>query len=366
MRGDPFGGEPHALVAIEKPPQPAAPMLKKQDGEAPPTSAEPSASDGVSVETAAEVETQSGVKIVRSRGAAAPGALILDVPQALAARANAAADRRLIEMSRYGPLPRIGPDGARPSDVYARPIVIAADKANAPRIALVVGGMGLSDSLTATAVTGLPAAVTLAFAPYGNDLKSAAARAREAGHEIVLQLPMEPIDYPHVNPGPHALITSKDPAETIDDLHWLLSRFTGYVGVGNFLGAKFTANETAMTPVLREIAARGLLYFDDGSSPRSIACARAGEFNLTAIKADIVLDAVARPDAIDAALKKLESLAISKGMAIGAASGLPVSIDRIARFAREADSHGLVLVPLSAARNLSKVSEEASVPEMPH
>jgi polysaccharide deacetylase 2 family uncharacterized protein YibQ len=364
LRGDPFGGEPHAVAVIEKAPAPPPPDAP-QDHAATPAQHSIATSTS-SVETAFQVEDQSGVKVVRPSGATPPGAMIIDVPRALGTHLAPAPDHRLVEKGRYGLLPRIGADGARPADVYARPYVSVLGKTNGPRIALVVGGMGLSQASTATAIATLPPAVTLAFAPYGNDLEADAARARDAGHEIILQLPMEPIDYPATNPGPHALVTSVSRAQNIDDLHWLLSRFTGYVGVGNFLGGKFTADNDAMTPFLREIAARGLFYFDDGTSPRSVAATLAADLNLSGVKADLVLDAPARPEAIDSALAKLEAMARQKGIAIGTASGLPVSLERIERFAREAEARGVTLIPLSAARNFSNASTDWHAQDAPH
>jgi uncharacterized protein len=355
LRGDPFGGEPYAVAMLEK--APAPPRLPDPEPQGGTATTDPAPRPSVnSAATAVEVETQSGVKIIRSGGGSAPGAMIIDVQRALGIKLAPAPDRRLVEKSRYGLLPRIGADGARPADVYARPLTA---KTNGPRIVLVVGGMGLSQSSTATAIATLPPAVTLAFAPYGNDLDAEAAQARESGHEIILQLPMEPIDFPHSNPGPHTLTTTASTAENVEDLHWLLSRFTGYAGVSNFLGGKFLADDGAMAPILHDIEARGLFYFDDGTAPRSNAVTRASEINLAAMKADIVLDAVARPEAIDAALAKLETLARDKGLAIGSASGLPVSLERLARFARQAEARGLVLIPLSAAKSIAKVSEDA-------
>src|SRR6202034_3204143 len=102
------------------------------------------------------------------------------------------------------------------------------------------------------------------------DLDREAARAREEGHEILLQAPMEPFGSANANPGPHTLITAASQAENLESLHWLMSRFPGYVGVTNYLGGKLTADAHAFSPVLAEIAARGLDYLDDGSSPRSL------------------------------------------------------------------------------------------------
>ena len=342
--GDPTGGEPQAVAAIT-PTRPSAAAATR-----PKPNTEPAAFNGgrMIVEDAAALEQKSGVKVVRSGGGAAPGSAIIEVPQSLGVALVPAPDPRLVEPSRYGPLPRVGADGARPADVYARPVVTsAALKANAPRIALVVGGLGLSQSATQAAITDLPGVVTLAFAPYGKDLAASVAQARAQGHEAILQLPMEPIDYPQTNPGPHMLLSGASQAENTDNLHWFMSRFTGYTGVANFLGGKFTADAAALSPILREIAERGLIYVDDGSSSQSLALSLAADTGLAAAKADVIVDAT--PDGIDAALVKLEAVARDKGLAIGMASALPASLAKIDGFARLAEARGLVLIPLSAA-----------------
>jgi uncharacterized protein len=219
----------------------------------------------------------------------------------------------------------------------------------APRIALLVGGMGLALRATEAAIASLPGEVTLGFAPYGTDLARESARAREAGHETVLQIPMEPFDFPRDNPGPHTLLAGAGKAANIDNLTWLMSRFTGYAGVANFLGGKLTADAKALAPVLREIAARGLFYVDDGTSAQGLAMTLAPGQALVAARADVVLDSTAEPEAIEAALTQLEAIARDKGVAIGVASALPASVETISRFARGLEARGIALVPLSAA-----------------
>ncbi len=339
--GNPSGGEPEAVATIA----PARAVMPVYPNEA--RNPEKAGVGAAAIENATDLERKSGVKVVRAGGGTAPAATIIEVSRALGVTLAPAPDPRLVEPSRYGPLPRVGADGARPADVYARPLVTPPAKTNAPRIALLVGGLGLSASATRAAIANLPGVVTLAFAPYGNNLPAAVAAARAKGHEVILQLPMEPIDYPQTNPGPHTLLSTASVAENTDNLHWLLSRFTGYTGVANFLGARLTADPAAFAPILREIADRGLLYLDDGSSPQSEALTLAATAGLPAAKADVIIDA--SPDGIDAALIQLEAVARDKGLAIGVASALPQSIEKIARFAHAAEANGLVLVPLSAA-----------------
>ena len=237
------------------------------------------------------VERRTGVKIIRAGGGGAPEALVIDVAKALNTGLPAAPDPRLIEQTPHGPVPRIGADGTRPSEVYARPAGSSSGLTQGgPRIALLIGGLGLAPRATETAIASLPGAVTLGFAPYGADLARETTRARAAGHETVLQIPMEHFDFPRVNPGPHTLLAGAGKAANIDNLTWLMSRFTGYAGVANFLGGKLTADAKALTPVLREIAARGLFYVDDGTSAQSLAMTLAPGQALAAARADLVLE----------------------------------------------------------------------------
>src|SRR5262249_6472396 len=128
---------------------------------------------------------------------------------------------QLSERSRHGPLPKIAQDGARPSEAFSRPAKPIPGKPNAPQVAIVIGSLGIGAVATNDAMKKLPGPVTLAFAPYGNDLEQRVARARTGGHEILLQVPMEPFDYPDNDPGPQTLLTSLDAAQNVDRLHWL-------------------------------------------------------------------------------------------------------------------------------------------------
>jgi len=293
-------------------------------------------------QSAEALEGASGVSVLRPPGESAPSAIVIRVPD-LPAKLAPAPDPALVEETRFGLLPKIGAGGARPAQIYARPSVATTG----PRVAVLVGGLGIGQSATVEAIAKLPPAVTLAFAPYGTELERSVAQAREGGHEVMLQVPMEPFDYPENNPGPHTLTARAKPQENLDRLHWLMGRFTGYTGLVTFMGAKLTADEAAITPILREAAGRGLLVLDDGSSSRSVIRTGATA-QVPTLRAQAVVDAVARPDAIDRELARLEETARSRGFAIGTASALPMSVDRIARWAQALETKGIELVPVSA------------------
>jgi polysaccharide deacetylase 2 family uncharacterized protein YibQ len=223
-----------------------------------------------------------------------------------------------------------------------------------PVIAIVVGGLGVGAAKTTDAIMKLPPAVTLAFTPYGADPSKLAERARAQRHEILLQIPMEPFDYPDNDPGPQTLLTSLAPEQNIDRMYWHLSRFQGYAGIANFMGARFVATDAVMQPIIREAAKRGLGYLDDGSTPRSAAPALAAGQAMPFAKADLAIDAVPTSAEIDRALVKLETLAKERGLAVGVASALPISIERIGAWIKTLDRSGIMLVPLTTAMLKSK------------
>ncbi|CAD5279932.1 conserved hypothetical protein [Bosea sp. 62] len=352
LKRDPNGGEPIATAMIRE--RPVAPDIAKAPPE--PTQRD----DRRGPASASQLETESGVTVVRP-GSDAPGAIIITVPDDGTVKLAPAPDKRLVERTRHGLLPKIGPDGAAPAQVYARPLGPAPAGKPAGRIAILVGGLGISQSSTSEAIARLPGPVSLAFAPYGAELEKTVQRARGEGHEVFLQVPMEPFDYPDNDPGPHTLLTGQKGNDNLDRLQWVLGRFSGYVGIVNFLGGRLTADDMALTPLLRELAGRGLMVVDDGSSPRSLLASAATRARIPALKADLSLDTVPRPETIDKELQRLETLARDQGAAVATASALPVTVERITRWARTLEGKNLVLVPVSAARGFRNPSTTGSL-----
>ncbi|MEP2827458.1 divergent polysaccharide deacetylase family protein [Parvibaculum sp.] len=255
-------------------------------------------------------------------------------------------DPALLEKTTEGSLPKIGRDGRRPARVYARPV--PPDTPATRRIALVVSGMGISESATAHAIEVLPPEVTLSFAPYGSNLQQWIEKARDAGHEVLLELPMEPFGYPQNDPGPHTLLTSADGRENVSRLEWLMSRFTGYAGVMNYQGARFTTSPSALKPVLAALEARGLLYIDNGASARSLAPTLAQDIGLPAVQATRIVDPVQNPEVIATSLDMLEEASQQSGAALGVASGFPVTVDALAQWTAALKKDGFTLVPATA------------------
>jgi polysaccharide deacetylase 2 family uncharacterized protein YibQ len=167
---------------------------------------------------------------------------------------------------------------------------------------------------------------------------------------------MEPLDYPDNDPGPQTLLTSLSPDQNTDRLHWAMSRFGGYVGIANFMGARFAGNEQAMATVLRETGKRGLMFFDDGTSARAVAGQVAAANSVPFAKADVVIDATPTAAETAAALARLETIARERGDAVGYATALPVTIERLAGWLKSAAERGFTLVPISVIANKPRSS----------
>ena len=318
---------PTATAVINAPPAKPVTMVADQTGSIAPTNAA----------TLTDVTTSGSLSDV--------GEVVIHNPSDPQSITLAALpEQDLVEASANGPLPRVAAGGKRPLDAYARP-----NQANPQnmRIAIVVGGLGIDAAAPRNAIASLPGDVTLAFAPYDQKMAADVASARAAGHELLLQIPLEPFNYPKIDPGPNTLTAEASPVENQGRLRWFLGRMTNYVGVVNYLGARFTASEGALAPVMQEIASRGLLYLDDGSSARSQAAAIAGT-STPFLRADVVLDADLDPTAIDDRLSQLQAIARQRGYAIATASAFPVTVDRVANFIKIAAGKGIVIVPVSS------------------
>ncbi|MFB9981961.1 divergent polysaccharide deacetylase family protein [Mesorhizobium kowhaii] len=286
------------------------------------------------------------IHVQTEEGDGPPKAIVIHDPSTLGQNLKIAhiPDKALIEASETGPLPVRAADGRRPFDVYARPW----SGARGARVAIVIGGLAVSQTGTQAAIAKLPAEVTLAFAPQGNSIGRWMQAARQAGHEIVMQVPLEPFDYPNINPGRNTLTVAASADENLKNLHWALSRTTNYTGVMNYMGARFSADAAAMAPFMAELGKRGLAYIDDGSSARSLAPDLALKDGVPFVSGDTAIDAVQDRGAILKKLDGLEATARAKGFAVGIGSAFDLTVDTVSSWVAEAKKRGIEIVPISA------------------
>lgn len=213
-------------------------------------------------------------------------------------------------------------------------------------IAVVIDDIGPNLRNARRSVT-LPAPVTLAFLPYANHLEDLTAKARMAGHELIVHMPMEPIESSQ-DPGKNALLTELGPDELKRRIQWNLERFSGYVGVNNHMGSKFTGSGRGMRLVMSELSKRGLLFLDSRTNAQSQAEQAAALFRVPFAQRDIFIDNDHRnADAIRAQLAKLEDRARDRGYAVAIGHPHDKTLEVLAEWLPEARRRGFALVPIS-------------------
>ncbi len=333
LTGDPKAGAPMVRISLTQAAEQGVALPGWREGLAPPTDGEAPLTSGVYALSEAppgDAPPISGSAVITLPGGAAapisPGSPLAAAPIA-----------GLIAPGPGGaPLPIIGADGRTPAEAYARPFTPNGK----PRVALVVGGLGLNAALTRRAIETLPPEVTLSFAPYAEGLQGWIDMARANGHEVLLEAPMEPSDYPQNDPGPMTLLAGGRPEETTRKLEWLLSRATGYFGLTNYLGSRFMETPSAMNTFTGVLRQRGLAFVDDGSAGRGGGPGRAS--------ADRVIDEDLSAEAINRQLTALEAAARARGQALGSGFAYPVTVDEAARWAQGLTDRGFQLAPASA------------------
>jgi uncharacterized protein len=270
----------------------------------------------------------------------------VELPLGAESQTDATPDATLVEASPDGPLPIIGKDGRKPWQAYARPFDMSDKR---PRLAIVVTGLGLDDGATKAAIAELPPQISLGMSPYSHDVRKWIGAARAAGHEVLLGLPLEPVDYPRRDPGPYALLTGLSPQQNIERLKRIMGLGAAYVGFVGLMGDRFTADRASLEPVLEELKARGLLYIDDNDPQQSTAAPLAKALGMDAEAEGRPIDGDPSPQAIDQALAALEKDATGDaGAALGLGMVYPVTVDRVSQWARTLDGKGIALAPATA------------------
>ena len=347
-----FGVAPSQAPMAPQAPAPAppaqgmAPMAPGGQGEAPAVPALPPAEPGAAAPPDQQGAAPANAGAQQAALEAPPPPPPMPEPASGPITLASVPVAELVEESQYGPLPKVAADGRRPIDVYSRPSQFAVTGPSAPpRVAILVTGLGHRDGPSSDVLKGLPAPVSVAYGAYGRSLQDAVSEVRADGHEVLLQVPLEPENYPTVDPGPHTLLTTLPPQDNIKRLQWLMSRYTGYVGVTNHMGGKFQTTAESLQPVLEEVKRRGLLYVDSESVPNSAAGNIAGTIGLDFSVANVQLDAGDTAQQ----LTKLEQLAKERGAAIGVARASPATVKQLSDWAEKLEGKGIVLVPVSAA-----------------
>ena len=216
-----------------------------------------------------------------------------------------------------------------------------------PTVSLIVGGLGINATRTRAAINELPPEVTLAFAPTADNLGRWVRDARRAGHEVLIEVPMEPYDYGRQRPHPQVMQVGVSAETNKQRLARMLARTPGYIGVMNYQGDKFATEPDAFTPILGDLKEKGLAFFEDGSLVRSKFAEGARNSGVAYGKASAWIDSRPGADEISQQLLLLETTAREQGAALGTGMSFPVTLDILKDWIPTLENKGMVLAPAS-------------------
>lgn len=225
-----------------------------------------------------------------------------------------------------------------------------------PKIAIVIDDMGVDVKHSARAIHDLPPSVTLSFLPYSPNITGQTRAAYDLGHELLVHMPMEAIRGT-VDPGPDALSTALTDDEIAARTEKNLNAFSGYVGVNNHMGSKFTQDRHRLGVVMDKLAARHLFFLDSVTVAQSVAENVAKDHHLQASHRDVFIDHFESPDLVSQSLKRIEYVAKHGGTAIAIGHPKDVTLDALEKWLPTLKGKGFELVPLSEI-----IDQRASLP----
>ncbi len=357
---------PATTAAVTPPPAPAKPVpaatppakpapaaaKETQVAAAPPAAAKPAApaatpaTPPVATPAAPADETPAviaGIPALNAPGVA-PGAPDRFAASGDAGPSVAGGRPRLVEPP-LPPTDRVAVSAPPPRFAALRDVkkdAAAPAASSAVKLAVVVRGLGLSQAATEAAITKLPAGVTLAFSPYARNLKTWVDRAKAAGHEVLVEVPLESKQFPAEDPGPLGLLTTLELKDNTERLDAIIKASAGAIGVFDASGTKFRESDPHITPLFSKLKEQNLFYVQ--GSPG----VRVGEATIPTAVADVVLDERPFRAAIDARLDYAERLARYQGSAIASLNAKPVSFERLVLWMDQAQKKGVVLAPISS------------------
>lgn len=238
------------------------------------------------------------------------------------------------------------PDRTADAPAWRRFAALAPASDGRPRIVVVLDDMGLSEYRSDRAVA-LPRPLTMAILPYGPEPGALVARARAAGHEVLVHLPMEPRSS-EKDPGPNALRTGLTAEELDRRIAHNLERMNGYVGINNHMGSRFTASARDMDRLMTVLRKRGLLFLDSLTTGASVGRRLAVKHGVPSAARDIFLDNSRTPADILRQLARVEEQARENGYAIAIGHPYPETLDALSQWLPSLKAKGFVLAPISA------------------
>lgn len=256
----------------------------------------------------------------------------------------------LTAANQYGRAPIKGPNSRTALNSYNRPFSPPTSTSGAGKkpVSIIIGGLGVNRAVTQQAIDSLPPDITLSFAAHATGLQGWIDRARQAGHEVMIEIPMDSAQFnPSEKGADKALLISNPAAENLRNMEWLLSRGQGYFGVINYNGDSLLTRADVSAPILSKLSESGLGFITDGAFTAPSLAALSRSVDLPYKHGFGLIDPEPNALIIREQLSNLASAATSGSMPIGVGFAYPQTIEAVARWATNLDGQGLILAPAS-------------------
>jgi polysaccharide deacetylase 2 family uncharacterized protein YibQ len=185
-----------------------------------------------------------------------------------------------------------------------------------PVVAIIIDDLGYDMNL-AKRFMALDTKLTCAVLPHSVYFRQIAELARKGGHEVMLHQPMEPNEFPMIDPGPGALLSSMSPDDRIKQLNANIDLIPGVCGVNNHMGSKTTTMSDEMNQVFTVLKKRGLFFIDSRTTAATLSQSSARLFKVPFAERDVFLDHVRKKSEIRAQIEHLINIAEVHGKALG-------------------------------------------------
>ncbi len=251
----------------------------------------------------------------------------------------------LVRPGPFGPLPKKASDNRSVFTAYRKPF---EERSNNQAISIIIGGLGINAALTEEAIRVLPAEVTLSFAAQSTGLQGWINKAREDGHEVLLEIPMDSDSFNPADPGASLTLKADQPEVNNRYLDQLLSRAQGYFGVMNYNGNKFLTRTDATAEVLERFSNDGLAFVSDGAFLTPSLEALALSVDLPYKQGAGFVDPEPNLNLIKTELLRLSTIASSGTEPVGVGFAYPETLQAVSEWASTLHENSLQLVPVSA------------------
>lgn len=265
------------------------------------------------------------------------------------------------------PMPAPLPEPVKEPEPEPEPVVqmpepepVIRHEGEPAKIVIIIDDMGM-DRKRSQRTIDLPGPLTLAFLPYAPKLDDITQAAIAKGHELIIHMPMEPMDS-NLNPGSIALRSGMSDVDIDAMLEKAFASFKGYVGLNNHMGSRLTKDKHAMQRVMAKLKERGLLFVDSKTIGSSVASQSAAEAGLKYGDRDVFLDHQDTPEFVHAALRQTERVASKKGYAIAIGHPKDSTINALKEWLPGLKARGFELVPVSAVVHKAKQQTPGYVP----